>query len=104
MSKTSPKHYQLPNGFQVIDLTSQLDFCSGNVVKYVVRAGNKTGESTLDDLRKAEYYLKRLIDDATVTREDESTSLDTSDNGDSFDGIVYDLSTFDGGREWFNYT
>jgi hypothetical protein len=72
MSKTSPRHYQLPNGFQVIDLTSQLDFCSGNVVKYVARAGNKTGESTLDDLRKAEYYLKRLINDAETKRKTDS--------------------------------
>ena len=47
MSKTDPDHYKLPNGFQVIDLTSQLDFCSGNVVKYVARAGNKSGESSL---------------------------------------------------------
>ena len=69
MSKTSPKHYQLPNGFQVIDLTSQLDFCSGNVVKYVARAGNKEGESVLDDLKKAEYYLKRLIDECESKRE-----------------------------------
>ena len=61
MSKTEPSHYQLPNGFQVIDLTSQLDFCSGNVVKYVARAGNKDGESSLDDLKKAKYYLDRLI-------------------------------------------
>ncbi len=72
MSKTSPKHYQLPNGFQVIDLTSQLDFCSGNVVKYVARAGNKTGESTLDDLRKAEYYLRRLINEAESSRKADS--------------------------------
>jgi len=69
MSKTSPKHYQLANGFQVIDLTSQLDFCTGNVVKYVARAGNKAGESTLDDLLKAEYYLRRLIDDAKSKRQ-----------------------------------
>ena len=69
MSKTSPKHYQLRNGFQVIDLTSQLDFCSGNVVKYVARAGNKEGESVLDDLKKAEYYLKRLIDECESKRE-----------------------------------
>ncbi len=74
MRKTSPKHYQLPNGFQVIDLTSQLDFCAGNVVKYVARAGNKTGESTLDDLRKAEYYLKRLIDDAETKRQTGGTA------------------------------
>ena len=62
MSKVNPDHYKLPNGFQVIDLTSQLDFCSGNVVKYVARAGNKEGESVLDDLLKAAYYLNRLID------------------------------------------
>ncbi len=74
MSKTSPKHYQLPNGFQVIDLTSQLDFCSGNVVKYVTRAGNKEGESSLDDLKKAKYYLDRLI-----TQELEKTNESSSE-------------------------
>ena len=74
MSKTSPKHYQMANGFQVIDLTSQLDFCTGNVVKYVARAGNKAGESTLDDLLKAEYYLRRLIDDAKSKRQTRGTT------------------------------
>jgi len=74
MSKTSPKHYQMANGFQVIDLTSQLDFCTGNVVKYVARAGNKAGESTLDDLLKAEYYLRRLIDDAKAKRQTRGTT------------------------------
>jgi len=62
-SKTSPKHYQLPNGFQVIDLTKHLGFCEGNVVKYVSRAGNKEGESRLDDLKKASFYLNMLISD-----------------------------------------
>lgn len=62
MSKANPKHYQLSNGFQVIDLTETLDFCSGNVVKYVARAGSKTGESTLDDLEKALWYLVRRIE------------------------------------------
>ena len=70
--KINPKHYQFPNGFQVIDLTSQLDFCSGNVVKYVARSGKKKGESALDDLRKAEYYLKRLINDAETKRKADS--------------------------------
>ncbi len=84
MSKTSPKHYQLPNGFQVIDLTSQLDFCSGNVVKYVARAGNKTGESTLDDLRKAEYYLKRLINEAESSRKVDSPVARIQPAGNTF--------------------
>jgi hypothetical protein len=64
--KISPKHYQLSNGFQVIDLTSQLGFCEGNVVKYVARAGNKDGESRLDDLLKARYYLDLLVDQAII--------------------------------------
>lgn len=64
MSKTNPSHYQLGNGVQVIDITETLDFCSGNVVKYVVRAGNKEGESSLDDLEKALWYLVRRIEHA----------------------------------------
>jgi len=75
-SKTSPRHYQLPNGFQVIDLTKNLGFCEGNVVKYVSRAGLKDGESRLDDLKKAQYYLNLLITDEkakAVTPESEIT-------------------------------
>lgn len=85
MSKTNPKHYQMDNGFQVIDLTSQLDFCSGNVVKYVARAGKKSGESVLDDLCKAEYYLRRLIDDAKSARKVDSTAARLQPAGNSFD-------------------
>ena len=36
-----------------------LDFCAGNVIKYVARAKHKGNYS--DDLRKAKYYLERLI-------------------------------------------
>ena len=32
-----------------------------NVVKYVSRAGKKVGSDPLEDLRKAEFYLKREI-------------------------------------------
>lgn len=60
----TPKHYQLPNGFQLIDLLVNMDFCSGNVIKYLVRAGKKDGETRLKDLRKALDYLQRLIEQA----------------------------------------
>ena len=89
MSKTSPKHYQMDNGFQVIDLTSQLDFCSGNVVKYVARAGKKSGESVLDDLRKAEYYLRRLINDAESAREADSPAASLQPVGNTFSVDAY---------------
>lgn len=38
-----------------------LGFCLGNAVKYIARAGRKPGESELDDLRKARWYLDRQI-------------------------------------------
>jgi hypothetical protein len=57
----SPDHYQFANGFQVIDLTENLNFCLGNVVKYVARAGRKS-PNPLEDLMKARYYLNREID------------------------------------------
>jgi hypothetical protein len=59
--KTSPSHYR-KGGVEVIEITEQLCFCSGNVVKYVARAGSKPGESKLDDLRKAKWYLDRLVE------------------------------------------
>lgn len=61
MSKTSPSHYVTKAGAEVIDITETLDFCRGNVVKYVARAGMKDGETELDDLLKAQWYLERSI-------------------------------------------
>lgn len=57
----SPGHYEFPGGVQVIDVTRHLDFLSGNVVKYVCRAGRKG--SRREDLLKARRYLDWLIED-----------------------------------------
>lgn len=40
-------------------LTNKLDFCEGNVVKYVTRWRSKNG---VEDLRKARQYLDFLIE------------------------------------------
>lgn len=56
----APAHYRwLPNGIEVIDITETLGFCLGNVVKYALRADHKG--KPLEDLRKAEFYLRREI-------------------------------------------
>lgn len=60
-SAITPTHYEFPNGFSVIDLTENLNFCRGNVVKYVARAGRKEPEKELEDLKKAAWYLAREI-------------------------------------------
>lgn len=56
-----PKHYTRFKGVEVIDITEQLNFNRGNVVKYVTRAGAKVGSDEKEDLRKAEWYLRREI-------------------------------------------
>lgn len=38
-----------------------LNFCRGNVVKYVCRAGHKNKDEELHDLRKAQQYIGREI-------------------------------------------
>ncbi len=57
----SPAHYTY-GGIETIDFieAKQLNYHCGNVVKYVSRAGKK-GER-LEDLRKAQWYLKREIE------------------------------------------
>lgn len=67
-----PPHYKFENGVEVIDLTEQLNFNCGNAIKYLARAGRKDSAKTVEDLKKAEYYVKREI--ARIGR-----SLDTHD-------------------------
>jgi hypothetical protein len=57
-----PSHYtRFP--VEVIELTRHLDFCRGNAVKYIARAGFKGGpEKELEDLEKAEWYIKDAIE------------------------------------------
>ena len=40
----------------------RLDFCLGNAVKYISRAGKKDPGKELEDLRKAAWYVQRRIE------------------------------------------
>lgn len=55
-----PKHYTL-GGIEVIDAIEAWDlgFHLGNVVKYVARSAHKG--ATVEDLKKARWYLDRAI-------------------------------------------
>ena len=63
-----PAHYN-SEGIEAIDLIEafHLDFCLGNVVKYVTRSGRKSSASmsieqkSLEDLKKAKWYLEREL-------------------------------------------
>lgn len=58
-----PSHYAegWSNGAEVIDITENLNFNRGNVIKYVARAGRKDVMKTAEDLRKARWYLDREL-------------------------------------------
>lgn len=46
----------------MIQLTEQMNFNRGNVVKYVARAGLKNPATEVEDLKKARFYLDREIE------------------------------------------
>ena len=57
-----PNHYA--NGrIEVIDFIEDkgLGFHLGNAVKYISRAGRKDADKTVEDLRKAVWYINRQI-------------------------------------------
>lgn len=60
-SVNHPSHYNA-GSIEVIDALEDwsLGFHEGNVVKYVARAKHKANE--LEDLKKAQWYLNRLIE------------------------------------------
>lgn len=58
-----PSHYvgRVP-GVECIEVAERFDFCLGNAIKYIWRAGLKGGpEKEVEDLRKAVWYLRRRI-------------------------------------------
>ena len=59
----NPIHYH-PGTYEAIKVIEAwgLGFCLGNVVKYISRAGRKTGSDELEDLKKAAWYLNREIE------------------------------------------
>ena len=57
----NPPHYlQHPSGVECIQITEHMNFCLGNAIKYIWRAGLKA-DNPVQDLEKAVWYLKREI-------------------------------------------
>lgn len=65
-----PAHYTWLKdlcGIEVIDITRHMNFCLGNAIKYILRAGHKKDASLTDtdkqveDLNKAIWYIKDEI-------------------------------------------
>ncbi len=57
-----PRHYNShPSGVECIDVVEHMPFNLGNAVKYLWRAGLKSGQPTTQDLQKAVWYIQREI-------------------------------------------
>lgn len=56
-----PQHYGGDTTYEAIKVIEdwELDFCLGNTIKYISRAGKK--DDILQDLKKARWYLDRRI-------------------------------------------
>lgn len=60
MDAINPAHYRShPSGIEAIQVTEHLNFCLGNAIKYIWRAGLKA--DAIEDLEKARWYLDREI-------------------------------------------
>lgn len=61
-----PSHYT-SGKIEVIDFIEDqnLGFNTGNIVKYISRAGKKDPDKELEDLQKALWHLKREINKIT---------------------------------------
>lgn len=59
----NPSYYKnaWSNGAELIDITENLNFCRGNAVKYIARAGAKSRETEIEDLKKALWYINREL-------------------------------------------
>lgn len=65
-----PSHYTWLKdkcGIEVIDIVRHMDFCLGNSIKYILRAGHKQDASLtnkqkeIEDLKKAVWYIEDRI-------------------------------------------
>ncbi len=73
-----PTHYGGEgNQYEAIKVIEawELDFCLGNAVKYISRAGKK--EDMIQDLKKAKWYIERKIYQFEPTKERETVSFDS---------------------------
>jgi len=57
-----PAHYNYhPSGIECIEVARHMNFNVGNAVKYLWRHGKKDPKKTIEDLKKAMWYIEDEI-------------------------------------------
>ena len=80
-----PDHYTShPAGIECIQVTEHMNFCRGNAIKYIWRAGSKDNE--VQDLLKARWYITRELKRLGYDED----AADTDDGADDTDDYIDD--------------
>ena len=74
----SPSHYTR-GSIEVWDFIRDqgLNYHLGNAIKYISRAGHKSTESKVSDLKKAIHYLENELQHTTLSVDEPERSSDT---------------------------
>ncbi len=91
-----PQHYN-QGGIECIDAikaatvgkTGIQAFCTGNAIKYLWRYEKKNG---LEDVKKAQFYINRLIQELEQKKENYSLPDPNSDIGDCNECANFDIN------------
>ena len=68
----SPKHYASNcASIEPIEVLQYASFPLGNALKYMIRAGDKQGETAHTAYLKAEYYLRRVMSNQLLVEDAE---------------------------------
>ncbi len=66
-----PEHYNShPSKIECIDIAQHHDFLIGNAIKYLWRAGIKSTDTEIEDLKKAIWNIQRKISLLEKIKED----------------------------------
>lgn len=61
------KHYNKLD-IECIEVAKHFNFCLGNAIKYIWRAGLKDENKTIEDLKKAIWYLEYHIKELELNK------------------------------------
>ena len=92
-----PPHYRAhPSGVECIQITEHMNFCLGNAIKYIWRAGVKSNDP-VEDLSKAVWYINREIAKIEKDQEERLRELIRYQYTESDRSSDWDLSNFEEG-------
>lgn len=92
----NPKHYTShPSGVECIQITEHMEFCIGNAIKYLWRAGLKLDK--IEDLKKAKWYIERELKrlgckDVPVHESTVLTDADLNKLAEEYDSVTIEFN------------